>query len=63
MFEELLSSISSYFQCANYLLMTFFLFQYACRKALADNQPRVRGRFAKTEEAQVSKGIEVENGV
>ena len=25
-------------------------FQYACRKALADNQPRIRGRFAKTEE-------------
>ncbi|KAK9672450.1 hypothetical protein RND81_12G101600 [Saponaria officinalis] len=23
--------------------------KYACRKALADNQPRVRGRFAKTE--------------
>ncbi|XXG90003.1 hypothetical protein AAC387_Pa12g1872 [Persea americana] len=28
--------------------------KYACRKALADNQPRVRGRFAKTEEAEVS---------
>ncbi|EPS59380.1 hypothetical protein M569_15428 [Genlisea aurea] len=25
--------------------------KYACRKALADNQPRIRGRFAKTEEA------------
>ncbi|XXG82362.1 hypothetical protein AAC387_Pa10g0328 [Persea americana] len=25
--------------------------KYACRKALADSQPRVRGRFAKTEEA------------
>ncbi|KAJ0251530.1 Protein BOBBER 2 [Hirschfeldia incana] len=24
--------------------------QYACRKALADSQPRIRGRFAKTEE-------------
>ncbi|KAL1206659.1 Zinc finger protein CONSTANS-LIKE 12 [Cardamine amara subsp. amara] len=24
--------------------------KYACRKALADSQPRVRGRFAKTEE-------------
>ncbi|KAJ4911398.1 CCT motif family protein [Raphanus sativus] len=24
--------------------------KYACRKALADNQPRIRGRFAKTEE-------------
>ncbi|XP_077251294.1 uncharacterized protein LOC143890478 [Tasmannia lanceolata] len=27
--------------------------KYACRKALADSQPRVRGRFAKTEEADV----------
>ncbi|KAF8116829.1 hypothetical protein N665_0014s0090 [Sinapis alba] len=24
--------------------------KYACRKALADSQPRIRGRFAKTEE-------------
>lgn len=23
------------------------LFQYACRKTLADSRPRVRGRFAK----------------
>ncbi|CAH9140880.1 unnamed protein product [Cuscuta epithymum] len=29
--------------------------KYACRKALADNQPRIRGRFAKTEEADASK--------
>ncbi|KAK9103889.1 hypothetical protein Sjap_021143 [Stephania japonica] len=29
--------------------------KYACRKALADNQPRVRGRFAKSEESNVSK--------
>ncbi|MCL7049964.1 hypothetical protein MKW94_017013 [Papaver nudicaule] len=29
--------------------------KYACRKALADNQPRVRGRFAKTEETYISK--------
>ncbi|WOL14591.1 hypothetical protein Cni_G23371 [Canna indica] len=29
--------------------------KYACRKALADNQPRVRGRFAKTEESEPSK--------
>ncbi|KAL5989351.1 hypothetical protein ACLOJK_010241 [Asimina triloba] len=28
--------------------------KYACRKALADNQPRVRGRFARTEAADVS---------
>eukprot|EP00268_Persea_americana_P066628 TRINITY_DN9097_c0_g1_i1.p1 TRINITY_DN9097_c0_g1~~TRINITY_DN9097_c0_g1_i1.p1 ORF type:complete len:349 (-),score=81.30 TRINITY_DN9097_c0_g1_i1:274-1320(-) len=27
--------------------------KYACRKALAENQPRVRGRFAKTEEAHM----------
>ncbi|XP_058095931.1 uncharacterized protein LOC131241215 [Magnolia sinica] len=27
--------------------------KYACRKALADNQPRVRGRFAKTEDADI----------
>ncbi|CAN0891825.1 Zinc finger protein CONSTANS-LIKE 1 [Linum grandiflorum] len=25
--------------------------KYACRKALADSQPRIRGRFAKTEES------------
>ncbi|OVA14693.1 CCT domain [Macleaya cordata] len=29
--------------------------KYACRKALADNQPRVRGRFAKTEESDTQK--------
>ncbi|XP_031109320.1 zinc finger protein HD1-like isoform X1 [Ipomoea triloba] len=29
--------------------------KYACRKALADSQPRIRGRFAKTEEADGSK--------
>ncbi|XAR71635.1 hypothetical protein NMG60_11018003 [Bertholletia excelsa] len=29
--------------------------KYACRKALADSQPRVRGRFAKTEESDISK--------
>ncbi|KAL8049469.1 hypothetical protein ABFX02_06G022500 [Erythranthe guttata] len=29
--------------------------KYACRKALADSQPRIRGRFAKTEEMEVSK--------
>lgn len=29
--------------------------KYACRKALADSQPRVRGRFAKTEDCEVSK--------
>ncbi|KAF9667344.1 hypothetical protein SADUNF_Sadunf15G0013200 [Salix dunnii] len=29
--------------------------KYACRKALADSQPRIRGRFAKTEECNVSK--------
>ncbi|CAN1158340.1 Zinc finger protein CO3 [Linum perenne] len=28
--------------------------KYACRKALADSQPRVRGRFAKTEESPPS---------
>ncbi|EEF48950.1 zinc finger protein CONSTANS-LIKE 16 [Ricinus communis] len=27
--------------------------KYACRKALADSQPRVRGRFAKTEDSDV----------
>ncbi|XP_076960879.1 zinc finger protein CONSTANS-LIKE 6-like [Bidens hawaiensis] len=27
--------------------------KYACRKALADNQPRIRGRFAKTEECEI----------
>ncbi|KAE8705280.1 HSP20-like chaperones superfamily protein isoform 1 [Hibiscus syriacus] len=29
--------------------------KYACRKALADSQPRIRGRFAKTEESNNSK--------
>lgn len=29
--------------------------KYACRKALADSQPRVRGRFAKTEESEAPK--------
>lgn len=29
--------------------------KYACRKALADSQPRIRGRFAKTEEVDSSK--------
>lgn len=29
--------------------------KYACRKALAENQPRIRGRFAKTEEVDASK--------
>ncbi|XP_072990854.1 uncharacterized protein [Typha latifolia] len=29
--------------------------KYACRKALADSQPRVRGRFAKTEDREISK--------
>ncbi|KAJ0964925.1 hypothetical protein J5N97_026063 [Dioscorea zingiberensis] len=31
--------------------------KYACRKALADSQPRVRGRFAKTEECDASKPL------
>ncbi|KAK1302772.1 putative zinc finger protein CONSTANS-LIKE 11 [Acorus calamus] len=29
--------------------------KYVCRKALANSQPRVRGRFAKTEESEVPK--------
>ncbi|CAI9092544.1 OLC1v1027815C1 [Oldenlandia corymbosa var. corymbosa] len=29
--------------------------KYACRKALADSQPRIRGRFAKTDETDSSK--------
>ncbi|KAJ8771578.1 hypothetical protein K2173_026755 [Erythroxylum novogranatense] len=29
--------------------------KYACRKALADSQPRIRGRFAKNEEPDMSK--------
>ncbi|KAK9291702.1 hypothetical protein L1049_019651 [Liquidambar formosana] len=29
--------------------------KYACRKALADSQPRIRGRFAKTDESDISK--------
>ncbi|KAL6972083.1 hypothetical protein U1Q18_031766 [Sarracenia purpurea var. burkii] len=31
--------------------------KYACRKALADSQPRIRGRFAKTEESDMSKKV------
>ncbi|XP_062167035.1 zinc finger protein CONSTANS-LIKE 8-like [Alnus glutinosa] len=29
--------------------------KYACRKALADNQPRIRGRFVRTEESDVKR--------
>ncbi|KAI4307117.1 hypothetical protein L6164_030337 [Bauhinia variegata] len=29
--------------------------KYACRKALADSQPRIRGRFAKTEDSDVKR--------
>jgi hypothetical protein len=29
--------------------------KYACRKALADSQPRIRGRFARTEELEIGK--------
>ncbi|GAB2221913.1 hypothetical protein Drorol1_Dr00013108 [Drosera rotundifolia] len=29
--------------------------KYACRKALADSQPRIRGRFARTEETEVCR--------
>ncbi|XP_022158005.1 uncharacterized protein LOC111024606 [Momordica charantia] len=29
--------------------------KYACRKALADSQPRIRGRFAKTEESEMKR--------
>ncbi|KAL1553093.1 hypothetical protein AAHA92_13809 [Salvia divinorum] len=31
--------------------------KYACRKALADSQPRVRGRFAKSEETEAGKKL------
>ena len=40
--------------------------QYACRKSLADNRPRIRGRFARNDEtgeipkAACSTGIEEE---
>ncbi|KAG8476359.1 hypothetical protein CXB51_033294 [Gossypium anomalum] len=34
---------------------TIFSVQYACRKALADSQPRIHGRFAKTEVSDNSK--------
>ena len=30
----------------------FFLNQYACRKSLADSRPRIRGRFARTDEPE-----------
>ncbi|XVF10055.1 hypothetical protein REPUB_Repub07fG0150600 [Reevesia pubescens] len=33
--------------------------KYACRKALADSQPRIRGRFARTEESDSSKRQEL----
>uniref|UniRef100_A0A7C9D4T6 CCT domain-containing protein n=1 Tax=Opuntia streptacantha TaxID=393608 RepID=A0A7C9D4T6_OPUST len=32
--------------------------KYACRKALADSQPRIRGRFAKTEDADGCKSVQ-----
>lgn len=32
--------------------------KYACRKALADSQPRIRGRFAKTEDADSCKSLQ-----
>ncbi|XP_044472954.1 zinc finger protein CONSTANS-LIKE 4-like isoform X2 [Mangifera indica] len=35
--------------------------KYACRKALADSQPRIRGRFAKTEEPDMSRRQELFN--
>lgn len=31
--------------------------KYACRKALADSQPRIRGRFARAEESDVSRRL------
>lgn len=34
--------------------------KYACRKALAESQPRVRGRFAKIEETCISKASELD---
>lgn len=36
------------------VLQCVFL-QYACRKALADSQPRVRGRFAKMDDGDMLK--------
>ncbi|MQM07537.1 hypothetical protein Taro_040371 [Colocasia esculenta] len=33
--------------------------KYACRKALADSQPRVRGRFAKTEDCDIAKPYKI----
>lgn len=57
-------------------LIYYFLFlivfapplpQYACRKTLADNRPRIRGRFARNDEtgeipkAACSTGIEDED--
>lgn len=34
--------------------------KYACRKALADTQPRIRGRFAKTDDSDVPKTQELQ---
>lgn len=60
----------------NCFLIYYFLFlivfapplpQYACRKTLADNRPRIRGRFARNDEtgeipkAACSTGIEDED--
>ncbi|XP_041012193.1 putative zinc finger protein CONSTANS-LIKE 11 [Juglans microcarpa x Juglans regia] len=37
--------------------------KYACRKALADSQPRVRGRFAKTDESDAKRQELLTNSV
>ena len=36
--------------CAHFVVFSV-VYQYACRKTLADNRPRIRGRFARNDEA------------
>lgn len=56
--KDLSLGYNSFCFVGNWVLGCFGMVQYACRKALADSQPRIWGRFAKTEEMQ-KWGLEV----
>lgn len=38
-----------------------FVFQYACRKTLADSRPRIRGRFARNDEIEKNPQLQWSN--